>query len=632
VLTTAPVLALIDPNGGQLYITCDTSNLALGMVLSQDQGGVERTLMYHNRLLKKSERNYCITQRELLAIVEAVRAWHHYVAGAHFTVRSDHRPLVWLRNLKAPQGRLARWIEKLAAYDFDIVYTRPTQLTNADALSRYPVRPCGAHCTKCKRVEQLDQQANDGDVHPDGDGANVFVTALESSPGFSPADWIQAQNADRDISPILAAIQAGRKPSLQEAVRMSDTTHALFLQYDSLALRDGLLLRRFEHHSGKPEKDVYQLVVPRNKVQQLLRLYHDAPGSGSHQGRAKTLALVRARFYWPGYSQDVVDYCDACQVCRERSGPGRRVRAPLRVWQEGRMFGRWHADIAGPYPVSREGYRYVLVVVEALTSFPEVIPMRKCDANAVARALVQVWSRYGACRVLRTDQGRAFESKLLQQVLDIFAIDRVRTTPGRPQANGKAERMIRVIKDGLAKFIEPGQKDWPDFLPLILLSYRAAVHSALKYSPAELMYGRRLVLPADLYTCPPEPPAESELRGLPADLRDVLRDLHHEAAQNLTSASHAMKMRYDGKARITPFRQGDMVWFYNPQRKKGINPKLQRPWECDWQITKVINDITVRIEREGKRPRVVHVDRLSKQDAAAGRRQRGRKRDGDPLA
>ncbi|KAK3913501.1 Retrovirus-related Pol polyprotein from transposon 412 [Frankliniella fusca] len=489
----------------------------------------------------------------------------------------------------------------------------PADLAHADALSRYPMRPCGRDCSKCNRVEELDQRADDSGAGASGEkDAGMCAVELHPAPGYDPSGWMRAQHADPEISPILAAVQAGVKPSLEQAVQMSDTTHALFLQYDSLVLNeDGLLCRRYEDSAGVAERDILQLVVPREKVDEVLTLYHDAPGSGSHQGRAKTLSLIAKRFYWPNYHRDVQDHCDRCVVCRERHGPGRRARAPLKVWQEGRLFGRWHADIAGPYPTSREGYKYALVCVEALTSFPEVIPMRT-TADEVARAMVQLWSRYGACRVLRTDQGRAFEAELLQEVLKIFGIERLRCSPGRPQANGRAERAIRTIKDGLSKFIDMNQRDWPDFVPLVLLSYRAAAHTAHKYSPAELMYGRRLVLPADLCTAPPLPQNEKKLEGYPSQLREVLRCLHREARSNMLSASKKMKERYDRKARVTPFEAGDKVWFYNPVRKRGINPKLQRSWESGWKIAKVINDITMRIQREKRRPRVVHVDRLAK--------------------
>ncbi|KAK3907341.1 Arginine--tRNA ligase [Frankliniella fusca] len=80
------------------------------------------------------------------------------------------------------------------------------------------------------------------------------------------------------------------------------------------------------------------------------------------------------------------------------------------------------------------------------------------------------------------------------------------------------------------------------------------VHSTHKYSPAELLYGRRLVLPADLSLGPPPAALDRQgSSGYPSDLREVLRDLHYEVAKNLRSASNAMKIRYDNKAKITAY-------------------------------------------------------------------------------
>ncbi|KAK3907342.1 50S ribosomal protein L9 [Frankliniella fusca] len=70
------------------------------------------------------------------------------------------------------------------------------------------------------------------------------------------------------------------------------------------------------------------------------------------------------------------------------------------------------------------------------------------------------------------------------------------------------------------------------------------------------------------------------------------------------------------------YSEGDIVWFLNPRRRVGVNPKLQRPWEHGWRVAKVLNDVTVRIERPGCKTRVVHVDRLAKDREGNGAGQR----------
>ena len=151
VLTTAPVLAYptcTDP----FILDTDASDKGLGTVLSQLQDGEERVLAYYSRVLSKPERRYCVTRKELLAVVEGVRHFHHYLYGRRFLVRSDHGALQWLLNFKNPEGQLARWIELLDTYDFTIQHRPGHKHTNADALSRRPCRDC-KHCERLEKKE-----------------------------------------------------------------------------------------------------------------------------------------------------------------------------------------------------------------------------------------------------------------------------------------------------------------------------------------------------------------------------------------------------------------------------------------------------------------------------------------------
>ena len=69
-----------------------------------------------------TERNYCVTRRELLAIVGGVRHFHNYLYGRKFLVHTDHGALRWLVGFKDLEGQLARWLEILGTYDYEVVY------------------------------------------------------------------------------------------------------------------------------------------------------------------------------------------------------------------------------------------------------------------------------------------------------------------------------------------------------------------------------------------------------------------------------------------------------------------------------------------------------------------------------
>lgn len=109
-LTCAPILSY-PRTIGLFILDTDTSSYDIGAVLSQIQDGDEAVIAYASRTLSKSERNYCATKRELLALVTYVRYFRHYLTGNKFTIRIDHGSLRWLLNFKYPDGQIARWIK-----------------------------------------------------------------------------------------------------------------------------------------------------------------------------------------------------------------------------------------------------------------------------------------------------------------------------------------------------------------------------------------------------------------------------------------------------------------------------------------------------------------------------------------
>ena len=152
-LTKAPILGF--PNTTDQYLLdCDASSFAISGVLSQIQDGTERVIAYYSKTLNRAQRQHCVTRRELLAIVESVKHFHMYIYGVKFIVRTDHGSITWLRNFKNPSAILARWLEVLSMYTFEIKFRSGIQHKNADALSR---RPCTS-CAYCDRREQEDKE------------------------------------------------------------------------------------------------------------------------------------------------------------------------------------------------------------------------------------------------------------------------------------------------------------------------------------------------------------------------------------------------------------------------------------------------------------------------------------------
>ena len=91
----------------------------------------------------KHEKRYCVTRRELLAVVHFIHLFHPHLLGKEFILRTDHGSLTWLTNFREPEGQLARWLERLQEYTFKVINRRERKHNNADALSLMPCQQCG---------------------------------------------------------------------------------------------------------------------------------------------------------------------------------------------------------------------------------------------------------------------------------------------------------------------------------------------------------------------------------------------------------------------------------------------------------------------------------------------------------
>lgn len=134
-LSNDPIL--IHPDFEKPFIlTTDASNFALGAVLSQGSLQNDRPVCFASRTLSDTEVNYSTIEKEMLAIIWAVKYFRPYIYGVKFTIVTDHKPLIWLMNFKEPNSKIIRWRLQLMEYNFEIIHKKGSQNVIADALSR----------------------------------------------------------------------------------------------------------------------------------------------------------------------------------------------------------------------------------------------------------------------------------------------------------------------------------------------------------------------------------------------------------------------------------------------------------------------------------------------------------------
>jgi len=128
-------LAYSDP-ALEYILDTDASDQNFGAALSHVQEGREIVVAYYSKSLSPTERNYCTTHKELLAVIKSLKHFRPYLYGRKFRLRTDHASLIWLCKRAEPSSQVARWLEVLAEFSYRIEHWPSKKHGNADGLSR----------------------------------------------------------------------------------------------------------------------------------------------------------------------------------------------------------------------------------------------------------------------------------------------------------------------------------------------------------------------------------------------------------------------------------------------------------------------------------------------------------------
>ncbi|KRY64642.1 Retrovirus-related Pol polyprotein from transposon [Trichinella pseudospiralis] len=601
-LCTAPVLTFPDFNL-PFIVDVDASAEGIGAVLSQPSHGNERVVAYASRTLTKAERRYCVTRKELLALVWSIKEFRPYLYGQQFDVRTDHSCLRWLRNFKEPEGQVARWLEQLAEYDFNVLHRPGRAHCNADALSRQRCPQCGISIVAAASPPVVSME----EVAPSRCSSIADIHT-----------WLQAQSTDTTLSALRNWLDANRWP--RHCPTSSDPDLRSLWRDGKGVFRvdeNGLLRRR----QAGGDHVVDQLLVPKELRNDVLAAMHNST-FGGHFASRRTLDRLQRRYFWPRMRKAVDAWCQVCRTCAARNEPTRKAKAPLQMPETSCAFQTLAMDFLGPLEATPKGHRYILVVCDYFSKWTEAYPTRSQTATEVADALVNNWfSRFGAPIRLHSDQGRSFESSLISEVCKIFGVEKTRSSPYHPQGNGLVERANRTLLNTLAKLCHESQdRSWDQLLPLATMAYNSAAHETTGQSPFCMLFGKQMSLPLDI-TLDAPPGTACNAEDYVVQLRENLQKVHSMAFDRSRSEQQRHKEIADRKATANRFETDQLVWLKVPQKGK-----MDMRWSGPLRVVKQLGIETYRVQ-DVKRPRrrlVVHSDRLKSyhtdthQDATTG--------------
>ena len=549
-LINAPVLAMPDFSK-PFEVVSDASLLGTGAILMQEG----RPIAYHSKKFSSAEKNYTTGEQEFLGIIQAVESFRCYLEGTKFTLVTDHNPLTHMDTQPMLSRRQARWVEKLARYEYTWLY-RPGRINVADPISRNPslalVLLSCAVTLRPRVVRAVEQPAQKKT-------RTQKAAKKLPDPELSLVDRIKVGYANDET------FSSPQRVAVWKLVR-------------------GLWLS--DEHIVVPNADGLR--------QEIMSEFHEPPLSG-HLGMAKTYEAVRRTFYWPAMKKDIEEYVQRCHQCQVHKSSNQRpggllqpLRIPERKWEVITM------DLITCLPTTLSGHDAIAVFVDKLTKMAHFAPCKTAiSAEEFASLYVNEIVRYhGVSRVIVSDRDPRFTGHFLKSVCQLLGVKQSLSTAFHPQSDGQTEIMNRYLQDMLRHYVSPRQDDWDQHLPAAEFAVNNAWHPTLKNTPFWLNYGQHPLTPVTLGTEHVVPSATAFVHDLELHIK--------EAKKFLQAAQERQKACADKHRREVSFQVGDLVLLStrNVRVKKNqeMVRKLMPKWLGPLKVLEKVGALALKLE------------------------------------
>ncbi|PAA63041.1 hypothetical protein BOX15_Mlig004385g20 [Macrostomum lignano] len=558
----------------QFIVSSDASTKGIGAMLSQkDETGKEKPIAFTSRQLREAETRYAVTHLELLAVFYAFKTFEQFLYAAQIPtlLRIDHAPLRGLLTGKTLRNnQVLRWLLYLQQFQMQIEYVPGASTKHAvpDALSR---------------------------LYEDQETPINFVTIKHPIPHLQALKEAQAED------PFCQGIRA-----LWEQKPMDDSLAMRYKRHIQRHLSDyadihGIIHRTADH--------TQQIVLPFKYRETICHSLHALP-LAAHLGFDKTLERIRRHYFWISMVSDIRTFCQDCMDCaKNKSG---QLHKGLIQMPEIPMkpMDKLSVDLVGPMvptKIRNETVTHILTILCCFSKFAFAFPIPDLSAETTAETLFQVFCMFGIPMEISTDNGKNFTASLLAEALEILGVKHIFSSTYHPQAN-HVERLHSTLHNMLRHYTAENPNEWHKYLSATIYAYNTAKQSSSTYSPFELVFARKPLMPTELTTqlnlvrYMDEPSYAARMQEAITLARDIAR--HHLKVAQEKNTGRANKNRMAPTLAI-----GTRVMLQIPMRQGKHQAKFTGPYEIV-KRNSVTSVMIRKIDDPTQEPFQVHTDRL----------------------
>lgn len=522
-----------------------------------------------------------------MAVIEALKTWKYYLMGKHFIIRTDHKSLVYLKHQNLIDStRVARWLDFLAQYDFEIQYVKGKDNSAADALSRYPeLSAIEINHIYVDRIIENNIEFNAMD------NAQALQTLSKMVPNLEFKDY----KKDSFFADIYKILSKGTR-SIPNSIRR-------YIKH--YRVEDKLL-----YYSTLLSKPNWRLVIPLEGwlISRVIFNAHNNQDAG-HFGYWKTYLNLCDMFYWKGMVNMVKRYCNQCVQCQKNNTSTQRLQGlfcPLPIPE-----GRWTdvtMDFVTGLPGTVNGNDMIMVICDRMSKMAHFIPVKKSlTAEQCARVFISACFRHhGIPKRLVSDKDIRFMNKFWYTIHFLLGTSLLFSTANHPQTDDQTERTNRIIMQCLRKHCANDMLRWDEQLAAIEFAYNSTYQNSIKTTPFQLALGYlpesfkkvNTAIDVDRYSASAEKYFE------------MMKSALIQAQDNIVEAQRIQEKHHNKQRRDHHYKVGDYILL--DKDAKGINPqyyKVQPVFYGPYRLVKKENDnaFEVDLPTMNKRDRIINV-------------------------
>nr|CAH7755026.1 unnamed protein product [Callosobruchus chinensis] len=525
-------------------VTTDSSNYALGAVLSQGKIGADLPIAYASRTLNDSEINYSTTEKELLAVVWAVKCFRPYIYGRKFTIVTDHKPLQWLFSVKDPSSKLLRWRLKLEEHDFDIVYKKGTLNKNADFLSRIEInanetndsvptaladyikqfneefnreqnnpgpstsiQPCFDNRSILAEPNDLDhprnaEEDNDQTIHSNHENPLINIPIIDTPVNFGKNQIIISEVNFDPADPIIVnlhknkqriSVQISKNNFENDTIQFLKTYIVPKVKYnlyfeDPVYEKFSVIVQKYFKNSQinfvRCTKKLID-VTDQDEILDVIKNYHE--GKTNHRGLDETENRIKNTYYWPNLRSSIQTYINQCEICQVTKYDRKPLKLELNITPTAvKPFQILYID-----SITLENAKF-LTIIDQFSKYAQAYKMNSGQGIEVVNNLIKYFTHHCIPDQIISDNGNEFKNSLVQELLEIHKIKIHFICSQHPESNGTVERFHSTLIEHIRLLNNQAEYKTESIETKInyaILAYNNTIHSVTKLKPYEIITG-----------------------------------------------------------------------------------------------------------------------------------------------